>query len=45
MDEDRPLGRGRVQRVLWGGFVVLFPLTLFRVLGMEPSNYRRSGSA
>jgi small multidrug resistance pump len=25
--------------VLWGGFVVFFPLALFRVLGMEPPNY------
>ncbi len=25
--------------VLWGGFVVLFPLALFRVLEMEPPNY------
>ena len=28
-----------VYNVLWGGFVVLFPLTLFRVLGMELPNY------
>jgi hypothetical protein len=25
--------------VLWGGFVVLFPLTIFRFLGIEPPNY------
>ena len=25
--------------VLWGGFVVLFPFTLFRALGMELPNY------
>ena len=28
-----------VYNVLWGGFVVLFPLALFRVLGMELPNY------
>jgi hypothetical protein len=38
MGEDRPLGRG-TYNVLWGGFLVLFPLALFRVLGMEPPNY------
>ena len=25
--------------VLWGAFVVLFPLALFRLFGMEPPNY------
>ena len=38
MSEDRPPGRG-TYNVLWGGFLVLFPLALFRVLGMEPPNY------
>lgn len=25
--------------ILWGGFVVLFPLTMFRWFGMAPPNY------
>jgi hypothetical protein len=38
MDEDRFPGHSEYN-VLWGGFVVLFPLALFRVLEMEPPNY------
>jgi hypothetical protein len=28
-----------VYNVLWGGFVVLFPFAVFRIVGMELPNY------
>lgn len=33
------LGAAAIYNILWGAFVVLFPLTLFQWFGMEPPNY------
>jgi small multidrug resistance pump len=33
------LGAAAAYNILWGGFVVLFPLVLFRWFGMELPNY------